>query len=58
MSSLWVATQYCYLIGLLVSMIITYLVSRDTIKIRVISAFTIGLTWPLSLPVVLLFALF
>ncbi|TQI80764.1 uncharacterized protein DUF2566 [Serratia fonticola] len=58
MSSLWVATQYCYLIGLLVSMIITYLVSRDTIKIRIISALTIGLTWPLSLPVVLLFALF
>ncbi|CAI0727028.1 MULTISPECIES: GhoT/OrtT family toxin [Serratia] len=58
MSSLWVATQYFYLIGLLVSMIFTYLVSRDTIKIRFISALTIGLTWPLSLPVVLMFSLF
>lgn len=58
MSSLWVATQYFYLIGLLVSMIFTYLVSRDIIKIRFISALTIGLTWPLSLPVVLMFSLF
>jgi hypothetical protein len=58
MSSLWVATQYFYLIGLLVSMIFTYLVSRDTVKIRFISALTIGLTWPLSLPVVLMFSLF
>ena len=58
MSSLWVATQYCYFIGLLVSMIFTYLVSRDTVKIRCISALTIGLPWPLSLPVVLLFSLF
>jgi hypothetical protein len=39
-------------------MIFTYLVSRDTIKIRFISALTIGLTWPLSLPVVLMFSLF
>ncbi|AGQ31487.1 Protein of uncharacterised function (DUF2566) [Serratia liquefaciens] len=58
MSSLWVATQYFYLIGLVVSMIFTYLVSRDTIKIRFLSALTIGLTWPLSLPVVLMFSLF
>ncbi|MHA7846684.1 GhoT/OrtT family toxin [Serratia sp. D1N4] len=58
MSSLWVTMQYIYLIGLLISMIFTYLVSRDTIKIRCISAIAIGLTWPLSLPVVLLFALF
>jgi len=58
MSPLWVATQYFYLIGLLVSMVFTYLFSRDTIKIRFISALTIGLTWPLSLPVVLLFSLF
>ncbi|MEG7407013.1 GhoT/OrtT family toxin [Serratia marcescens] len=58
MSPLWVATQYCYFIGLLVSMVFTYLVSRDTVKIRCISAVNIGLTWPLSLPVVLLFSLF
>ncbi|HFJ4330922.1 MULTISPECIES: GhoT/OrtT family toxin [Enterobacterales] len=58
MSSLWVATQYFYLIGLVVSMIFTYQVSRDTIKIRFLSALTIGLTWPLSLPVVLMFSLF
>lgn len=58
MSSLWVTTQYVYLIGLLISMFFTYLVSKDTIKIRFISALVIGLTWPLSLPVVLLFALF
>ena len=58
MSPLWVATQYCYFIGLLVSMVFTYLVSRDTVKIRCISALPIGLTWPLSLPVVLLFSLF
>ncbi|MDW5498518.1 GhoT/OrtT family toxin [Serratia proteamaculans] len=58
MSSLWVTTKYFYLIGLLFSMIFTYLVSRDTFRIRCICAVTIGLTWPLSLPVVLLFSLF
>ncbi|MFC0225801.1 GhoT/OrtT family toxin [Serratia aquatilis] len=58
MSSLWVVIQYIYLIGLVVSMIITFLVSRETIKIRFFSALIIGLTWPLSLPVVLLFSLF
>ncbi|MGL6020125.1 MAG: GhoT/OrtT family toxin [Gibbsiella quercinecans] len=58
MSQLWVATQYFYLFGLVFSMVFTYLVSRDTIKIRCISALIIGLTWPLSLPVVLLFSLF
>lgn len=58
MSSLWVVTLYVYFIGLLVSMVFTYLVSRDTLTIRLISALIIGLTWPLSLPVVLLFSLF
>ncbi|AVJ17966.1 GhoT/OrtT family toxin [Serratia rhizosphaerae] len=58
MSSLWVATQYFYLFGFLFSVVFTYLVSRDTIKIRCLSALTIGLTWPLSLPVVLMFSLF
>lgn len=58
MSSLWVVTLYVYFIGLLVSMIFTFLVSRDTLTIRLLSALLIGLTWPLSLPVVLLFSLF
>ncbi|MBC3218208.1 GhoT/OrtT family toxin [Serratia fonticola] len=58
MLSLWEITQYVYFIGLLVSMIITFLVSRDTLPIRMLSALIIGLTWPLSLPVVLLFSLF
>lgn len=58
MSSLWVVTQYVYVIGLIVSMIFTFLVSRDTVTIRLLSALIIGLTWPLSLPVVLLFSLF
>lgn len=58
MLSLWEVTQYVYFIGLLVSMIITFLVSRDTLLIRLLSALIIGLTWPLSLPVVLLFSLF
>ncbi len=58
MSSLWVVTQYVYVIGLIVSMIFTFLVSRDTLAIRLLSALIIGLTWPLSLPVVLLFSLF
>ncbi|MGL5387798.1 MAG: GhoT/OrtT family toxin [Serratia sp. (in: enterobacteria)] len=58
MSSLWVVTQYVYVIGLVISMIFTFLVSRDTPAIRLLSALIIGLTWPLSLPVVLLFSLF
>lgn len=58
MSSLWIAIQYFYLVGIIVSMLFTYLISRETIKIRCISALTVGLTWPLSLPMVLLFSLF
>jgi hypothetical protein len=58
MSSLWVVTQYFYFTGLLISMIFIYLVSRDTPKIRFLSALIVGLTWPLSLPVALMFSLF
>ncbi|MCR9001153.1 GhoT/OrtT family toxin [Rahnella perminowiae] len=44
--------------GLGIAVLFTLLVSRDTIKIRLLTSGIIGFTWPMSLPVVLLFSLF
>ncbi|MGG7446885.1 GhoT/OrtT family toxin [Kosakonia oryzendophytica] len=40
-----------------VSGLITYFLASDTRKIRLLSAFLVGATWPMSLPVALLISL-
>ncbi|EKT58459.1 GhoT/OrtT family toxin [Providencia sneebia] len=48
-----------YGIGAVCSALITLLVTKDpNIFMRLLSALLIGLTWPMTLPVVLLFSLF
>ncbi|EKT62056.1 GhoT/OrtT family toxin [Providencia burhodogranariea] len=48
-----------YGIGGVCSALITLLVTKDPdILMRLLSALLIGLTWPMSFPVVLLFSLF
>lgn len=54
----WEAIKTIYWGGLALAAIFTLLVSRDTIKIRLLTSGIIGLTWPMSLPVVMLFSLF
>ncbi|HAP0139845.1 TPA: GhoT/OrtT family toxin [Escherichia coli] len=49
---------YIYITGFAVSTAITFMLSDDPVrKIKWLAAILIGLTWPLSLPVALLFAL-
>lgn len=47
-----------YLVVAVFSGLIIGFLSRDTIHIRLLAGIVIGLTWPLSLPVALLFAFF
>ncbi|MFB9995797.1 MULTISPECIES: GhoT/OrtT family toxin [Providencia] len=48
-----------YGIGGVCSMLFTLLVTKDpNFYMRLLSAILIGLTWPMSLPVVLMFSLF
>ncbi|WJV52135.1 GhoT/OrtT family toxin [Pectobacteriaceae bacterium CE70] len=57
--NLWEIMEYVYFIGLVVSMLFTFLMSRDnSLFIRFLAALIIGLTWPLSFPVVLVFSFF
>ncbi len=59
MLSAWEVIERIYLIGLVVAMVVTFLLSHDpSIKVKLFTAKIIGLTWPMSLPVVLLFSLF
>ncbi|WP_230011270.1 GhoT/OrtT family toxin [Citrobacter koseri] len=47
-----------YVTGVFLSAILTFLLSKDPcLKIRILAALLIGLTWPLSIPVVLVSAL-
>ncbi|MFZ4832007.1 GhoT/OrtT family toxin [Rouxiella sp. Mn2063] len=54
----WEVIKTIYWSGLAVAALFTLLVSRDSIRIRLLTSGIIGLTWPFSLPVVLLFSLF
>ncbi len=55
----WEALKTIFLIGFALSALFTLLISRDSsFKIRLFTSGIIGLTWPLSFPVVLLFSLF
>ncbi|AKA37415.1 GhoT/OrtT family toxin [Yersinia ruckeri] len=59
MSSAWIALKTIYWVGMVISILITFFASVDpSWKIRIFTALLIGLTWPMSLPVVLLFLLF
>jgi hypothetical protein len=58
-NSTWDVIKTTYFSGLAFSVLFTLWVSRDSsFLIRLLASALIGLTWPLSLPVVLLFSLF
>jgi len=41
-----------------VAALITFFIARDKLSIKLLSAFLVGATWPMSFPVALMFALF
>lgn len=58
MSSAWETITNIYLIGLCITAFVVFCFSRDSLKIRLLAALLIGLTWPLSFPVALIFLFF
>ncbi|MCL2898592.1 GhoT/OrtT family toxin [Brenneria tiliae] len=55
----WELIKLIYFIGFAISLVITFLLSKDkSLAIRLLTSLLIGLTWPLSFPVVLLFSIF
>ncbi|MTD39299.1 GhoT/OrtT family toxin [Erwinia sp. CPCC 100877] len=42
----------------LLSAIITFFLAKDRMSMKLLSAFLVGATWPISFPVALLFSLF
>ncbi|STD46131.1 putative inner membrane protein [Escherichia coli] len=50
--------QGASLIGVNISFVIIWFISHEKTHIRLLSAFLVGITWPMSLPVALLFSLF
>ncbi|EHD21009.1 MULTISPECIES: GhoT/OrtT family toxin [Brenneria] len=56
---LWELIKLIYFIGFTISLVVTFLLSKDkSLTIRLLASLLIGLTWPLSFPVVLLFSIF
>ncbi|ECI0413004.1 GhoT/OrtT family toxin [Salmonella enterica subsp. salamae] len=47
-----------YAVMAVISFLITWFLTHDKKRIRFLSAFLVGATWPISLPVALLFSLF
>ncbi|MBQ0212844.1 GhoT/OrtT family toxin [Proteus vulgaris] len=48
-----------YLIGAVISFIITFFLTKDpSFAMRLLSALLIALTWPLSFPMALIFSIF
>lgn len=47
-----------YAIMALLAAIVTWFLSHDTKRIRLLSAVLVGATWPISFPVALMFSLF
>lgn len=47
-----------YAVMAVIAFVITWFLSRDKKSMRFLSAFLVAATWPMSLPVVLLFSLF
>ncbi|MEI3776908.1 GhoT/OrtT family toxin [Pectobacterium brasiliense] len=55
----WELIKLTYMIGFVISLIVTFLLSKDeSLLIRFFASLIVGLTWPLSFPVVLLFSIF
>ncbi|MBG6244554.1 MULTISPECIES: GhoT/OrtT family toxin [unclassified Symbiopectobacterium] len=56
--AVWEFIKHAYLLGAIIAMVITFLLSRDkSLLMRFLASILIGLTWPLSFPLVLLFSL-
>ncbi|MFT8211273.1 MAG: GhoT/OrtT family toxin [Symbiopectobacterium sp.] len=56
--TIWEFIKHAYLFGAIIAMVITFLLSRDkSLLMRFLASILIGLTWPLSFPLVLLFSL-
>lgn len=54
---LWEVIKTAYFIGFVLSLVFTFFVSKDrSMFIRLLCAILIGLTWPLSFPVVVMFS--
>ncbi|EBS1282891.1 GhoT/OrtT family toxin [Salmonella enterica subsp. enterica serovar Napoli] len=47
-----------YAVMAVISFLITWFLTHDKKRIRFLSAFLVGATWPISFPVALLFSLF
>ncbi|QMH38094.1 orphan toxin OrtT [Escherichia coli] len=47
-----------YAVMAAIAFLITWFLSQDKKRIRFLSAFLVGATWPMSFPVALLFSLF
>ncbi|HGD3320683.1 TPA: GhoT/OrtT family toxin [Proteus mirabilis] len=48
-----------YLIGAVLSFIITFFLTKDPcLAMRLLSAFLIAITWPLSFPMAIIFSIF
>ncbi|MGQ7156285.1 GhoT/OrtT family toxin [Escherichia coli] len=47
-----------YAVMAAIAFLITWFLSHDKKRIRFLSAFLVGATWPMSFPVALLFSLF
>jgi len=47
-----------YAVVALIATLITFFIAKDKLSIKLLSAFLVGATWPMSFPVALLFALF
>ncbi|MBP2844182.1 GhoT/OrtT family toxin [Dickeya oryzae] len=56
---LWEMIRTLYFLGFAVSMIFTFFMSKDnSLIMRFLAAILIGITWPLSFPVVIVFSFF
>jgi 4-hydroxybenzoate polyprenyltransferase len=47
-----------YAVMAFISAVITWFLSHDTKRIKLLSAILVGATWPISFPVALMFSLF
>ncbi|EIB96814.1 MULTISPECIES: GhoT/OrtT family toxin [Pantoea] len=47
-----------YAVVALFATLITFFIAKDKLSIKLLSAFLVGATWPMSFPVALMFALF
>lgn len=64
---IWLDARTCFSINIClffyavmaaIAFLITWFLSHDKKRIRFLSAFLVGATWPMSFPVALLFSLF